>query len=331
MSPTPPETDAAPRLSILIPTHNPRPDYLRVTLEALRAQTLPMAEWELVIVDNASEPPVAGWLDVSWHPRARVLHEPRRGAHHAREHGLRECRGELIVYVDDDNALEPDYLAATLALAQQWPQLGVWGGRIEPEFETPPPAWLDTEMHHLAICRIEWPVWSSFAHDWTVPYGAGMCVRREVVERFFQRFEEEPMLGRFGRSDLSAVSGEDQLMSYAAISLGLGVGRFPNLRLRHLIPARRMETDYLLGLAQGNAHGALLIQLIHGSVTGRRQHLFWPVLKMAGTGLLWRGMRRRIAWAEARGEISALREMARTRRRDEPPAPAVTVPAAASR
>ena len=46
-------------LSVLICTHNPRRDYLDQVLAALRAQTLPVAEWELIVVDNASARPVA--------------------------------------------------------------------------------------------------------------------------------------------------------------------------------------------------------------------------------------------------------------------------------
>ena len=42
-------------VSVVIPTHNPRRDYLAQTLEALAAQTLAPEKWELVVVDNKSE------------------------------------------------------------------------------------------------------------------------------------------------------------------------------------------------------------------------------------------------------------------------------------
>jgi glycosyltransferase involved in cell wall biosynthesis len=42
-------------ISAVICTHNPRRDYLERTLQALKSQTLPLPDWELVIVDNASE------------------------------------------------------------------------------------------------------------------------------------------------------------------------------------------------------------------------------------------------------------------------------------
>ena len=41
-------------LAIAICTHNPRRDFLERTVASLRDQTLPLTEWELLIVDNAS-------------------------------------------------------------------------------------------------------------------------------------------------------------------------------------------------------------------------------------------------------------------------------------
>jgi glycosyltransferase involved in cell wall biosynthesis len=42
-------------ISVIICTHNPREDYLRQTLAAWRAQTLPTAQGELRLIDNASK------------------------------------------------------------------------------------------------------------------------------------------------------------------------------------------------------------------------------------------------------------------------------------
>ena len=46
----------APRLSVVIPCHNPHGGRLRRVLDGLRAQTLPAGRWEVVVIDNASMP-----------------------------------------------------------------------------------------------------------------------------------------------------------------------------------------------------------------------------------------------------------------------------------
>ena len=97
-------------LSVIICTHNPREDYLRRTLEALKGQTLSKTEWELVVIDNASDDLLEDVLDLSWHPAARIVREECLGLTPARIRGLQESVGETLVFVDDDNVLADSYL-----------------------------------------------------------------------------------------------------------------------------------------------------------------------------------------------------------------------------
>src|SRR4051812_45171677 len=124
------------QLSVILCTHNPRADYLRRTLEGLRAQSLALHEWELIIVDNASRTPLAGTLDLKWHPLGEVGREDEVGLTAARLRGIATARAETLVWVDDDNILAPNYLELAAELGRTWPQLGVWGcGHFEPEWE----------------------------------------------------------------------------------------------------------------------------------------------------------------------------------------------------
>ena len=161
-----------PVISVVIPTHNTRQDYLRRVLDALKQQTLPCEQWEIIVVDNGSRVPLeagAGQqdnrsagpqdcgtslpshlptcppfteIDLGWHPNARVVREEELGLTFARLRGFVEARGELIVMVDDDNVLAPDYLENAVSIAQRNPALGAFGGKCVPEFEVEPEAWL---------------------------------------------------------------------------------------------------------------------------------------------------------------------------------------------
>ena len=298
--------------SVMIAAHNPRMETLGKVLDALRAQTLPLPDWELLVIDNASTEPLAERIDLGWHPAGRCVREERRGHSFARARGLRESRGEIVISVDDDNVLDDNYLDEALRLGAEWTSLGVWGGQIKPEWEAPPTADVLPWIQHLALCEFDTPSWSSFVHDWTVPYGAGMCVRREIVSAFLAAGSDE-VSSRFGRSGSSTVSGDDHLLAYAATKMGFGVGKFPTLVLHHLIPKQRVLPDYIVKTARGNSHAALLLQLIHRTEESRFSSRLWPAFKVFA-GLFFRGMRRRMVWAEAFGQLSALREVARIRR-----------------
>ena len=149
-------------VSVIICTHNPRPDYLRRVLDALRNQTLAQNRWELLLIDNASEIPLAAAWDISWQPNARHIIEEELGLAPARRRGMREASADLLVFVDDDNVLDCDYLSNAVRIMRDWPMLGVWGsGSTRREFELKPPKHLEGYMTWLTLHDTKIPRWSN--------------------------------------------------------------------------------------------------------------------------------------------------------------------------
>ena len=297
------------RVSLIICTHNPREDYLAATLAALREQTLPVEEWELLLVDNLSSSPVANRFDLGWHPRARHLREPQLGLSHARLCGIRAAQADLLVFADDDNLLVPNYLQTALDIAERWPQLGVWGAHISGRFDGEAPGWVREYAHHLAVRACERAVWASYVDDRNLPYGAGMCLRARVAAHWQARSKNDALSTRLGRIGKAMGAADDSDICHAAQDLGLGIGRFPELSLTHLIPASRMDPAYFLRLAHGNARSALLLALARKAAAPYRTTPFWPIVKYLKSLLHGFSMKGRILRAQARGELDALREI----------------------
>ena len=67
------------KASVIICAHNPRNDYFERCLAGLKAQTLEVQSWELIVIDNASQPDSAPHPDLSWHPRGRMVVEKELG------------------------------------------------------------------------------------------------------------------------------------------------------------------------------------------------------------------------------------------------------------
>jgi glycosyltransferase involved in cell wall biosynthesis len=103
--------------SVILCTHNPGPEYLGRVLASLRGQTLPAKEWELLLIDNASKQTLMEAVDISWHPRGRYIREDELGLTAARLRGIQESSGGLLIFVDDDNVLAPDYLDRAKAIS----------------------------------------------------------------------------------------------------------------------------------------------------------------------------------------------------------------------
>jgi glycosyltransferase involved in cell wall biosynthesis len=267
-------------LSVVICSHNPRIDYLTRVLAALKGQTLPKDRWELLVVDNASADSVADHFDISWHVNGRHVREGQLGLAHARLRGIAQARGGLLVFVDDDNVLAPDYLEQALKIGQEHPFLAAWGGTVHPEFETSPEDWTRPHWEKLAVRDIRKPTWSNDAALWrTQPCGAGMCVRTVVARIHQVELAKDPVRKSFGRKGESLLSGEDTDLVLMGERLGLGWGTFPQLVLDHLIPTHRLTEAYLLRLTEGLAASstALYVRLGYCVVkrTYRRNLLSW--------------------------------------------------------
>ncbi len=249
-----------PVLSVIICTLNPRQDYFRRTLVGLRNQTLSHEMWELLIIDNRSDQPVAERFDFGWHPYAKIVREEKLGLTPARLSGILEASGDLFVFVDDDNVLDPDFLEVTLRIAEERPFLGSWSGQCRAEFEAPPPEWTRRYWCNLVIREFAADKWSNLPRlAETMPCGAGLCVRRNVARHYLHLNESGKRAVQFDRTGTSLLSGGDNDMAACACDLGLGVGLVSALKLTHLIPPVRLTEDYLARLAEGISFSSVLL------------------------------------------------------------------------
>ena len=143
----------APRgmLTVLIATHNGART-LPVVLEAYVRLQPPAGGWKLVVVDNASEDGTGGVLrSFAGRLPLRDLHVDRQGQNIARNRGLEEAEGDLLVFGDDDAIPREDWLVRMRAAADARPGFGIFAGAIRPRWEVPPEPWL-LESVPLAPC-----------------------------------------------------------------------------------------------------------------------------------------------------------------------------------
>jgi glycosyltransferase involved in cell wall biosynthesis len=124
---------ATPTATVAICTRE-RPDDLRRTLQAVcRLQPAPL---EVLVVDNApssraTHEVTAGFASV------RYIVEPIRGLNTARNRALREARGDVIAFTDDDATPEPEWLGGLLMNFSDPRVLCVTGLTLPLELETP--------------------------------------------------------------------------------------------------------------------------------------------------------------------------------------------------
>lgn len=172
----------SPEISAIVCTYD-RPAYLERALESLAAQTLSPDAYEVLVVDNT---PAGSAAAVAAAFRERVPHlvyvqEPEPGLGHARNAGLRRARGRYVAYLDDDAVASPPWLARVVAaFATVRPAPGCVGGRVDPIWEAPRPAWLaDAMLPYLTV--IDWSPTATVLGDGRYLAGTNMAFPREVL------------------------------------------------------------------------------------------------------------------------------------------------------
>lgn len=122
---------AEARLSVIIPTYN-RKAILKKAIEAYAQQSVREKILEILVVDDGSADGtgelVSQLAQTSSMP-VRYLRQKNSGLAAARNHGIREARGELFLFTDDDIIPAPNLVAEHLAWHLKYPDVrtGVLG------------------------------------------------------------------------------------------------------------------------------------------------------------------------------------------------------------
>ena len=107
--------------------------------------------------------------------------------------GIHESKADLLVFVDDDNALAANFLSEALLVGRENLARCVFGQSL-PEFETPPREWLKY-LPQLANRDFDRDMRTGILTD-AMPLGAGLCVRHRIALRFAEVCQDSPLRKR---------------------------------------------------------------------------------------------------------------------------------------
>jgi glycosyltransferase involved in cell wall biosynthesis len=238
-------------ITVILCTYN-RCQSLARALESVAASKVPdSVEWEVLVVDNNSRDQTHEVIEDFCHRyrgRFRHLFEPRPGKSHALNAGIREARGGILAFMDDDVTVEPSWLQNLTASLydNQWAGTG---GRIVLQWPFPLPNWLSTEG---AYARHGFPGFDQGPEAHTLtgpPFGTNMAFRREMFEKH----------GGF-RTDLgpipgSEIRGEDTEFGRRLIAAGERLRYEPSAVVYHPVPKNKIKREHFLvwGFDRGRA------------------------------------------------------------------------------
>jgi glycosyltransferase involved in cell wall biosynthesis len=196
---------------------------------------------ELLLMDNNSTDRTReiGEGFASQYPWIRYVNEPVQGHPHSKNRAIRESRGEIVAFVDDDVYFSPGWLKAIASCFERHPGVSCIGGRVVPHFEVDRPTWIEDEMlwiygvtrygeHEREILPPE------------IPIGCNMAFRRAVFET----------IGDFhtalGRKPGILLSGDEDHFLHRLTKAGFRTLYSPDAQVSHRVPASRACRDWVV-------------------------------------------------------------------------------------
>lgn len=129
------------KTSLIIPSYNGIKK-LHSVLEAIKEQTHPPDE--LIIVLDGSTDGTKEWIDKNFSfPGLQVIEQKNGGRACARNTGVRHATGELLIFIDDDIKVMPDFTEAHIAMHNKYPY-SLCSGTVCQD--------ITAEQHHDFLC-----------------------------------------------------------------------------------------------------------------------------------------------------------------------------------
>ena len=228
-------------ITLIICTYN-REKYIGPLLESIAKNDYPTTDYEIVLVDNncTDNTRQVCELFAMAHPEVvlRYVVEPEQGLSAARNKGIKEAKGEIIIYVDDDALVDSDYIRIYAEHFAAHPDTMAAGGPIEPLYETQEPSWMSPYTKALLTA---WMNYGDKVREYPKGRypGGGNAAYRKVVFDKVGLFNTE-----LGRKGSLLLASEEKDIFDKMKALGMKVLYLPTPVLHHCIPQAKLEEDY---------------------------------------------------------------------------------------
>ena len=234
-------------LSVIVSSRN-RAKQLATLIKCLGTQkNIEKLAWEIVIVDNNSSD---NTKEVSYafcegsNLKINYIFEPKTGLSYARNAGVLASKGSLLLFVDDDILIPPEFISNALFGAQEFSDVHIFGFKVLPDFDGLKfPFWMTFKkpfnisqsflpVHDLGSEPLSYP--NRITQN---PLGACFLVKKEVFEKLGP-FREDIGAGQSG-------AHEDSEFFWYALINKFKILYWPYAALYHPVTPGRLTGKYL--------------------------------------------------------------------------------------
>lgn len=271
-------------LSVILCTYN-RERYIYNVLQSIAAGGF--GDYEIVLVNNNSTDGTEGECQrfAKDHPEVAMRYcvEKQQGLSYARNRGIMESQGEVLVYVDDDAVVNREYLQTYADFFNRNKEAVAAGGPITPRYDgCEEPSWMSHYTRQLVTGELNLGTREREFPKGAFPGGGNAAYRKSV-------FDEVGLFNvELGRKGNSLIGAEEKDLFDKMTSRGMKFYYLPNAILYHLIPPKKLTQDYFDRLT----YGIGVSERYRTQQIGRKKYLnrlLKEAVKWGGTMVLWTG------------------------------------------
>jgi len=248
-----------PGVSVVVCCYNSA-EVIEPTIKALARQEVPQGvSCEVILVDNNCTDSTVQAAEDTWEKEnspypLRIVKENEPGLIYARNTGVFSASYDILLFVDDDNILEPNWVKRLVDMYSRWPDVGAIGGYNEPLCEGEKPGWFD-ELSSMYACtpKRENPGESGVKRTL---FGAGLSFRTSILRSVFASPVPLYLVGM--KKDIPS-RGEDSEICLRAGLMGWVLRYEKSLKLKHYILKRRLNWDYVLQCRRGGGNADIIL------------------------------------------------------------------------
>lgn len=271
-------------LSVILCTYN-RERYIYNVLQSIAAGGF--GDYEIVLVNNNSTDDTESECQrfAKDHPEVAMRYcvEKQQGLSYARNRGIMESQGEVLVYVDDDAVVNREYLQTYADFFNRNKEAVAAGGPITPRYDgCEEPSWMSHYTRQLVTGELNLGTREREFPKGAFPGGGNAAYRKSV-------FNEVGLFNvELGRKGNSLIGAEEKDLFDKMTSRGMKFYYLPNAILYHLIPPKKLTQDYFDRLT----YGIGVSERYRTQQIGRKKYLnrlLKEAVKWGGTMVLWTG------------------------------------------
>lgn len=264
-------------ISVIVCTYN-RAQTLRRMLEGFFSQQdLNRLEHELIVVDNNSTDDTPQVVEkFSMKAGFRYIREDRQGLSFARNCGITEAAGDFVSFLDDDVIVDPRWLA-NLQQCLDETHADAVGGKVDLNFQAPPPAWLGP-LFRMHLAELDLAPTRLVGLDRSGYSGCNVTFRKQALQNV-GGFDET-----LGRTGTQLRCYEETVVLYRIQSTGGKLVYDAAVRVEHLVGPERMTWPYFKRLVLSQGISLAMLE-IDGAVISRMIALIYR----SGLGQLFKG------------------------------------------